>query len=82
MPETTREMLSDELVEAMENLHMYPRLIAERAAKEARRAALTELREKVEKMRDDWRIYLGAGPDETVMLDPTAVLAEIDRMLG
>ena len=33
--EATREMFSDELVEAMENLHMYPRLIAERAAKEA-----------------------------------------------
>jgi hypothetical protein len=30
-----RDMLSDELVEAMENLHLYPRLIAERAAKEA-----------------------------------------------
>lgn len=30
----SREMLSDELVEAMENLHQYPRLIAERAARE------------------------------------------------
>ena len=30
-----REMLSDELVEALENLHQYPRLIAERAASEA-----------------------------------------------
>lgn len=30
-----REMLSDELVEAMEQLHQYPRLIAERAAVEA-----------------------------------------------
>lgn len=30
-----REMFSDELVEAMEGLHLYPRMIAERAAKEA-----------------------------------------------
>jgi hypothetical protein len=43
-----RDMLSDELVEAMESLHQYPRLIAERAAKEASRAALAALRAEVE----------------------------------
>ena len=39
---TSREMLPDELVEAMESLHQYPRLIAERAYEQGRRDALAQ----------------------------------------
>jgi hypothetical protein len=43
----SREMFTDELVEAMENLHLYPRLIAERAAKEAVAAERARIAEAV-----------------------------------
>ena len=48
MPEPTREMFSDEMVEAMERLHMYPRLIAERAAREAVAAERERIRAAVQ----------------------------------
>jgi hypothetical protein len=48
MNEPTTEMFSDELVEAMENLHQYPRLIAERAAREAVAAERARIREEME----------------------------------
>jgi hypothetical protein len=48
-----REMLSDELVEAMENLPQYPRLIAERAAKEARTDLAARIEARVQALRAD-----------------------------
>ena len=67
MNEVNREMFSDELVEAMENLHMYPRLIAERAAKEAVAAYRTALRAKVGGM---------------CAACPECNIGKFDRMLG
>jgi len=49
---------------------------------EAAHAALTALRERVEGLHQRTREHYGAGPDESVRLDPAAVLAEIDRALG
>jgi hypothetical protein len=48
-------MRSDELVEAMELLHQYPRLIAERAAKEAVRAERERLLDDLDaKLTELW----------------------------
>ncbi len=55
-----REMFPDELIAAMENLHQYPRLIAERAAREAVEADRERIAEAIRALpvsrrhSDDW----------------------------
>ena len=77
--EASREMTSTELVEAVELTRMYPRLIAERAAREAVAAERARITAAVEAAPP--RTFVSEGPDDEDRewcVTKTAVLAIVN----
>ena len=76
---TIDDPFSDGLVEAMENLSQYPRLVAERAAKEAVGAERERIVKAVARLRVDEIIGAPPGYEEGWNRATAAVLAIVER---